>query len=293
MRRYLQWGILVGGLVLALSPVEAQYWDDSWGSGDFDFWYQEFQLEEGWNSWWAMEWANALGDNYPAPEYMDDAGNLYYEDAYGYLHDYETGMSDVEWGSVESSIYSIQKAHPVGRQGRVQSLYQAAQDVRWLQDASALLAPRLKAPDASWREFYVGAFLEAGRAAQGRGSFQQALRYLDQAARQAGQDQAVAIEKARIILEAYQAYKGRAPIDPALDRLNRLRQVHPDRADLHRLAAELYALTGQKEKAREAFIQARKVAPETIHGLRIGQRGSRPARSPAIQGPRSRPKRLG
>ncbi|GBC84483.1 hypothetical protein HRbin11_00912 [bacterium HR11] len=262
------------------APVRAQY-------DDFDMWYEEFQLENAWQSWWNMEWANALGDDYPAPEYMDDAGNFYYEDAYGYLHDYDTGMSDVEWGSVESSIYGIQKAHPVGPQGRVRSLYQAASDARWLQDASALLAPRLKAPDATWRELYVGAFLEAGRAAQGRGSFQQALRYLEQAAQRADRDRAVAIEKARIVFQAYQAYKSRSSLDTVLGQLNRLRQAHPDRADLHRLAAELYALTGQKEKARDAFEQARQAAPQAIHGLRLDRLGARPKSRPqGIQGPK-------
>lgn len=293
MKRYFGWGTLVCSLCLALSPAQAQYWDDYGDSGDFDFWYQEYQLEDAWNSWWAMEWANALGDNYPAPEYMDDAGNFYYEDAYGYLHDYETGMSDVEWGSIESSIYGIQKAHPVGRRGRVRSLYQAAKDVQWLQSASAILAPRLKAPDATWRELYVGALLEAGRAAQGQGNFQQALQYLKQASQRADRDQAAAIEKTRIVLEAYQAYKNRASIDATLDRLNQLRQAHPDRADLHRLAAELYALTGQKEKARAAFEQARQVAPWAIHGLRLDRWGGRDAKKKpqGIQGPR--PKQSG
>jgi len=292
MGRHLGLSILIGGLVLAVSPAGAQYWSGFEDAVDFDVWYQEYQLDNAWNSWWAMEWANALGDNYPAPEYMDDAGNLYYEDAYGYLHDYETGMSDVEWGSIESSIYGIQKAYPVGRQGRVRSLYQAATDARWLQDASALLAPRLKAPDATWRELYVGALLEAGRAALGRGSFQQALQYLEHAARRADRDSALAVEKARLIVEAHQAYKSRASLDAVLDRLNGLRQAHPDRADLHRLAAELYALTGQKEKAREAFEQARRVAPRAIHGLRFSRPGTG-HRPQGIQGPRPRPKRPG
>jgi len=266
-RRYAWIGVL--GLVIGWSvgPARAQY------SDDFDMWYEEFQLENAWQSWWNMEWANALGDDYPAPEYVDDWGNYYYEDAYGYLHDYDSGMSDIEWGSVESSIYGIQKANPVGPQGRVRSLSQAANDPQWLQKASALLAPRLQAPDATDRELYVGALLEAGRAAHGQGDFAKALRYLDRAARRAGPNRQVAVEKARVLLEAYQAHRSGEKIDAALARLERLRQAHPDRADLHRLAAELYALTGQKEKAREAFEQARQTAPQAIHGIRLGRPG--------------------
>jgi len=264
--------IVAVGLVIGwgLGPARAQY---DWYYDDFDFWYQEYQLENAWQSWWNMEWANALGDDYPAPEYMDDYGNYYYEDAYGYLHDYYSGMSDIEWGSIESSIYGIQKAQPVGPQGRVRSLSQAANDLQWLQKASALLAPRLQARDATDRELYVGALLEAGRAAHGQGNFEKALQYLDRAARRAGPKRQVAVEKARVLLEAYQAHRSGGKLDQALARLQQLRQAHPDRADLHRLAAELYALTGQKEKAREAFEQARQTAPQAIRGLRLGHPG--------------------
>ncbi|MDW7984748.1 MAG: hypothetical protein RMK16_08750, partial [Acidobacteriota bacterium] len=160
MGRYVWGALLIGGLALVSSPAEAQYWAD-FDYSDFDLWYQEYQLADAWNSWWAMEWANALGDNYPAPEYVDAYGNYYYEDAYGYLHDYYSGMSDVEWGSIEASIYGLQKAYPVGRQSRVPSRYQAATDVQRLQDTSARVSPRLKAPHATRPEHYVGAHREA------------------------------------------------------------------------------------------------------------------------------------
>jgi hypothetical protein len=68
-----------------------------YGGGDSgSFWNDYIQQGNEENSWWAEEWSNALGDNYPAPDSYDPEGNPGYTDHNGYFHDYNSGMSDYE-----------------------------------------------------------------------------------------------------------------------------------------------------------------------------------------------------
>lgn len=260
-------------------PIFPQYYDEYTAepySEDFMAWYESYREMEAWREWNNAEWANLLGDSYPEPEYVDADGNAYYMDSFGWLHDYEVGMSETEWAYIDASIYGIQQAYPIGKGNNPKSLYHAAGDARWLGNAYRMLAPRLERPQqASVRELYTGALLTARLAALGQGgSFARAREWLRQAeekARAQGDSRLLpSIRRAQVLVTAMEEYRTTGRVQQALHRVEALRKQEPDRPEWHWLAAELYALQGMKAQAFRAYREAqRHTDPQVLRGVRL------------------------
>ncbi len=279
MRKPWVWFAWMGLLLLWSHPVFAQYYEEYTTepySEDFMIWYESYRETEAWQEWNNAEWANLLGDAYPEPEYVDAYGNAYYMDEFGWLHDYEVGMSETEWAYIDASIYGIQRAYPIGKGKHPKSLYHAAGDARWLRNAYRMLAPHLQRPEeASVRELYVGALLAARLAALGKGgSFTRArqwLRRAEEKARSQSEPRLLrSIRRAQILITAMEEYRTNGQVRRALRQVNALRKREPERPEWHWLAAELYALQGMKAQAFRAYREARKHAdPQILRGVRL------------------------